>query len=230
LLAQILARRRWFFLSITGRRRIGKTRLIQEVLRKSDRPIFYAQIPDSDDGGVISAVTDALETFNIPSDQFARPRNLADLVRLIEAMVIAGWIVVLDEFQYFSRKTFVEFCSRLQAVVDRLDNSAERIPGGLIVLGSIQTEMAALLEDRSAPLYLRLTDRIELPHLDLGAVVSLIRDHSESEFDPNRLLFLWTLFEGVPKFYRDCFERGVFDQGRRELLPIANRSGELVSS
>ena len=216
LLFDILERRRWFFVSITGRRRIGKTRLIQEVRRVSDRPIFYVQIPDSDDSGVVSTVNDALEAFKIAADMFPQPRNLADFVRLIESMVIDGWIVVLDEFQYFNRKGFAEFCSLLQAAVDRLDANSSQISGGLIVLGSIQTEMTALLEDRSAPLYLRLTDRIELPHLDVGAVVSLIRDHAE--FSPQRLLFLWTLFEGVPKFYRDCFEREVLNLDRSQLL------------
>ena len=29
------------------------------------------------------------------------------------------------------------------------------------------------------------------------------------------MLFLWNLFEGVPKFYRDCFEQGVIDADRQ---------------
>lgn len=39
--------------------------------------------------------------------------------------------------------------------------------------------------------------------------------------DPSQRLFLWSLFEGVPKFYRDCHERGVLtlrDQFRRHTL------------
>jgi hypothetical protein len=39
-----------------------------------------------------------------------------------------------------------------------LQSQAEQIRGGLIVLGSIHTEMVALLEDRTAPLYNRVTD------------------------------------------------------------------------
>jgi len=33
-LAQMLSRGRWFFLQISGRRRIGKTRLVQELLQQ----------------------------------------------------------------------------------------------------------------------------------------------------------------------------------------------------
>jgi uncharacterized protein len=32
------------------------------------------------------------------------------------------------------------------------------------------------------------------------------------------LLFLWNLFEGVPKFYRDCYEQGVPAADRPTLL------------
>ena len=136
--------------------------------------------------------------------------------KLIEAPARHGYVVALDEFQYFNRKAFSEFCSLLQAAIDRLAADAERVPGGLVVLGSIHTEMTALLEDRSVPLYNRITDSIELTHLDIGSVLSILRDHADTS--PERLLFLWTLFEGVPKFYRDCFEQQVLAAERRTLL------------
>jgi len=55
-LQAILARRRWFFLQISGRRRIGKTTLIQEALSADQRArTLYFQIPDSDPVGVVAA-------------------------------------------------------------------------------------------------------------------------------------------------------------------------------
>jgi AAA+ ATPase superfamily predicted ATPase len=215
-LASILRRGRWFFVKITGRRRIGKTTLVRNALSASPHPVYYVQVPDSGDAGVLSAVCDALDTFGVPADRFPRPRTLSDLAKLIEAMARAGYVVVLDEFQYFNRKPFTEFCSLLQAAVDRLAAEASRVRGGLIVLGSIHTEMAALLEDRSAPLYNRVTDAIELTHLDVGSVVTILREHTDCS--PERLLFLWSLFEGVPKFYRDCYEQQVLGADRRTLL------------
>jgi uncharacterized protein len=216
-LASILARERWFFVQITGRRRIGKTTLVQNALSaEKDKSIYYVQIPDSGDAGVLSAVCDALDTFQVPADRFPRPQTLSDLAKLIEALARAAYVVVLDEFQYFNRKALTEFCSLLQAAVDRLAADAKRVRGGLIVLGSIHTEMTALLEDRAAPLYNRVTDALELTHLDIGAVQTILREHTDA--GPERLLFLWTLFEGVPKFYRDCFEQQVLHADRRTLL------------
>jgi len=193
---EIIGRNRWFFAKMTGRRRIGKTTLIQRAIQTTGgKPILYVQTPDSAPAGVLSAVDDALESFNVSPDRFARPRTLAEFARLVSSLVQAGYIVVLDEFQYFNRAHLLPFCSSLQAEVDTLSAQADRVPGGLIVLGSIHTEMPALLEDRNAPLFNRTTDEIELTHLDIASVLAILREHADTS--PERLLFLWTLFEGV---------------------------------
>ena len=212
----ILERRRFFFARITGRRRIGKTTLVQRALREAGLPLFYVQIPDSAPVGVLSAVADAMTTFGIDPALFPRPTHLLALATRIRELVEAGYVVVLDEFQYFSRKQLYEFTSHLQAVVDDLTSRAGTIRGGLIVLGSLHSELVALLEDRQAPLYSRTTDQIELGHLDIASILALLGEHAEAS--PERLLFLWNLFEGVPKFYRDCFEQGVLGGSREELL------------
>jgi AAA+ ATPase superfamily predicted ATPase len=214
----ILGRNRWFFVKITGRRRIGKTTLIQQALQGGQR-VFYVQIPDSGPVGVLSAVADAMDTFEIPAAAFPRPATLAELAKLVGNLARAGYAVALDEFQYFNRERLRDFCSLLQAEVDVLSARASRVPGGLLVLGSVHTEMAAVLQDAHAPLYNRTTDDLDLGHLDVESVLEILAQHATVE--PSRLLFLWTLFEGVPKFYRDCFEQGVLGSPRRELLERA---------
>lgn len=209
----ILERRRWFFLQSSGRRRIGKTALIQEALRAAGvARTLYIQIPDSDPAGVAAACNGYLETFGIEG----RVTSLGELALLIGRLAEEGFVVALDEFQYFHRKQLADFCSLLQAEVDRLAAKAADVPGGLIVLGSLHAEMTALLEDRDAPLFNRTTDTLELGHLDIASVLEILRAHADD--DPWRLLFLWNLFEGVPKFYRDAFEQGVLGADRRTVL------------
>jgi len=164
---------------------------------------------------VLSAVVDAMDTFGIPTS-FERPTHLRALAALVGALARAGYVVALDEFQYFSRSGLYEFTSHLQAVVDELSADAANVRGGLFVLGSLHTELVALLDDRTAPLYNRTTDSIELGHLDIGSLRALLREHADD--DPERLLFLWNLFEGVPKFYRDCYEQGVLNADRQAVL------------
>lgn len=212
-LLRILERRRWFFLQISGRRRIGKTALIQEALRAAGvAKTLYIQIPDSDPAGVVAACNGYLETFGLDT----RVSSLGELAQLIGRLATDGYVVALDEFQYFHRKQIADFCSLLQAVIDDLAARADQISGGLIVLGSLHAEMTALLEDRDAPLYNRTTDTLELGHLDIGSILEMLRVHADD--DPMRLLFLWNLFEGVPKFYRDAYEQGVLNADRRSLL------------
>jgi AAA+ ATPase superfamily predicted ATPase len=170
-LEQVLGRGRWFFLQISGRRRIGKTRLVQELLQPERRErVLYIQIPDSDPAGVVSTARDFMENFGVG---LPLPHDLRSLAVRIGALCAEGWIVALDEFQYFSRKALFPFTSDLQSEVDRLAATPE-VRGGLIVLGSLHTEMQALLEDRSAPLYQRLTNTISLGHLDIASLLELL--------------------------------------------------------
>lgn len=213
-LDQILDRERWAFVKISGRRRIGKTTLIEETLKRHpDRRSFYVQIPDSEPAGVLEAVHGFMEAFELTQ---TKPNSLLEFAQLISELVEAGYIVVLDEFQYFHRKVLEEFQSFLQSVVDRCSSRASQVKGCLIVLGSIHAEMTALLDDRRAPLFNRLTDRLDLGHLDIGSVLEILRAHAQGT--PQELLFYWNLFEGVPKFYRDCYEQDVLGKDRAIVL------------
>ena len=93
-LERMLARNPWFFAQVTGRRRIGKTTLIQQAIQELDhgRPVFYLQVPDSEPTGVLSAVSDALDTFQIPTDKHPRPNDLLQLAKLIESMAESGFL------------------------------------------------------------------------------------------------------------------------------------------
>ena len=144
------------------------------------------------------------------------PRDLSGMASAIERMAEEGYTVVLDEFQYFHRKAISEFTSHLQAVADRLSAKASEVPGGLIVLGSVYTEMKALLDDKTAPLYNRVTDTLDVDHLDPRTVAEILATHGNST--PEHLLFMWNLFEGVPKFYRDCFEQDVIAGERSDVI------------
>jgi len=199
---RIISSGRWFFCAISGRRRIGKTTLIQRALEK--RPgtkAFYFQVPDSDERGVVQAFQDALEDSGAALESVRTVRTFEGMAKFISILCAGGFAVIIDEFQYFHRKTLSPFASHLQATVDKLRDTNR---GGLFVLGSIHTEMTAILDDRASPLFNRVTHRIELGHWDFETLFEMFNAHDVRE--ASQRLFLWSLFEGVPKFYRDCFE------------------------
>ena len=201
---RIISSGRWFFCAISGRRRIGKTTLIQRALQSHPEQVaFYFQIPDSDERGVVQTFQDAVEDFGVALTDAQQLRDFKAMAIVIGAMCRRGVVVIIDEFQYFHRKALAPFTSYLQAEVDNLRDTDL---GGLFVLGSIHTEMTAILEDRTSPLFNRVTHRIGIGHWDFATIFEMFVAHDIRE--PGHWLFLWSLFEGVPKFYRDCFEQG----------------------
>lgn len=198
----------FFFCAISGRRRIGKTSLIQEALRRrgGTHRGLYVQIPDSDERGVIQVFEDAIEdTFG--DLEFAQEActSFSDIALTLSLMVERGYICAIDEFQYFHRDSLYEFLSHLQFRVDLLRNKT--VSGGIFALGSIHTEMTAVLEDKNSPLFNRVTHRISVGHWDFETLFEMFREHEI--IDPHQWLMLWSIFEGVPKFYRDCFDHDV---------------------
>ena len=154
---------RWFLGTIRGRRRIGKTALIQQALETlgADKPecgpFLLVEVPDSNPADFLTVFRSAmrvagLQTFvEVPDAATGLPGVAASVGSLCEA----GVTVVLDEFQVCRRGPLAGFPSLLKTQVDRLQG---RYPvGGLILLGSVQSEMEALLHDRHAPLFGRST-------------------------------------------------------------------------
>lgn len=205
---RLLDRPEFFFCAISGRRRIGKTSLIQRALQSKgqDNRALYVQVPDADERGVIQVFEDSVED-TLLSPTFAQEtcKSFSDICLLLRAMWERNFVTAIDEFQYFHRSVLRTFLSHLQKQVDEARASATK--GGLFVLGSIHTEMAAVLDDKSSPLFNRVTHRIPLGHWDFETLFEMFDEH-EIE-DPMHWLFLWSIFEGVPKFYRDCFDNEV---------------------
>lgn len=213
-LRRIVDSGRWFFCRIEGRRRIGKTTLLSELAKQDlelGRRLIYMQVPDSDERDVAYTFRQSLSSCEDPwaRSQAEQVSSFATMAKAIGVLCNAGFIVVLDEFQYFTRSKLRPFNSFLQAEVDKL-RSAQLKRGGLFVLGSLQSEMNALLDDKSAPLYGRVTAQIPLDHWDFEDLLSVFA--SQDVKLPEHWLTLWTFFEGVPKFYHDAYEQGLFEQ------------------
>lgn len=96
---KLLSKGEFFFCAISGRRRIGKTSLIQEALRKRGLPNrgLYVQIPDSDERGVIQVFEEALEdTFG--DLEFAQEScsNFSEICLMLSALAERGYMCAID--------------------------------------------------------------------------------------------------------------------------------------
>lgn len=179
----LLTTPRCFFCCIQGRRRIGKTALLAQLVQAEaslSPRLFYLQIPDSDERDVVTTFARTLEETGqaVPLRIIPTVTDFASMAAAIAQLCRAGFVVVLDEFQYFTRTTLRAFPSFLQAQVDRLRDTDR---GGLIVLGSLQAEMESLLDDRGAPLFRRLTHQRHLGHWDFQDLQAVFRDQGVRE-------------------------------------------------
>ena len=214
-LLETMRRRRWFFGAIRGRRRIGKTALIQQALNtvSEDDPVgprvLLVRIPDSSPADFAAVFRSTLgETgLTFATGTAAQIRDLPGIAAAVGALCSRGVIVVLDEFQVCHRGPLSGFPSLLQGQVDRLQD--RDAAGGLIVLGCVQTEMEALLHDRRAPLFGRTTFELILSPWDLPTIFEVCGAHGADA--PERCLTLWTLFGGVPKYWRHFAETDGLD-------------------
>ena len=214
-LLETMRRPRWFFGAIRGRRRIGKTALIQQALNtvSDDEPagprVLLVRIPDSSPADFAAVFRSALGEAGLAPDTGAAEeiRNLPGIAATVGSLCSRGVIVILDEFQVCHRGPLSGLPSLLQAQADRLQD--RNAAGGLIVLGSVQAEMEALLHDRRAPLFGRATFELTLGPWDLSTIFEVCRDHGA--VDPARCLTLYTLFGGVPKYWRHFAETDGLD-------------------
>ena len=206
---------RWFFGTIRGRRRIGKTALIQQALDtlKADSPTgrrtLLVQLPDSSPADAAAVFRTAVRESGLEAQAGGSRsiRGLPEVAAAVGSLCAAGTIVVLDEFQLCHQGPLRGLPSLLQMQVDRLQN--RDAPGGLVLLGSVQTEMEALLDDVRAPLFGRTTFDLTLGPWDLRTVFQVCGDHGAAA--PERCLTLWNLFGGVPKYWRHFAEADGLD-------------------
>ena len=204
-LLERLRSHRWFFGSISGRRRIGKTFLLAQALQllKQEIPpgrrVLLFQLPDStsEDAARVFRAAVAFSDLESAITQLGRLSNLPEVAVAIGDLIRDGVIVVIDEFQLCHQGPLRGLPSMLQYQVDCLQDSAS---GGLIVMGSAQSKMEALLADQRAPLFGRLTFNLNLGPWDLRTVFEVCDQHAEGDLE--RCLTLWTLFGGVPQYWR----------------------------
>ena len=106
-----MRRGRWFFGAIRGRRRIGKTALVQQALntlaedQASARPALLVQLPDGNPADLVGVFRNAVREAGLGQfiDGGKAVSDLPDVAAAVGALCAAGAIMVLDEFQLCHR-------------------------------------------------------------------------------------------------------------------------------
>ena len=176
---------------IYGRRRIGKSELIKQVLRETDIKSVYYECKQTTEQNNVDSLAELIgEAFDFPKPAF---ENMEVLLRfLFQKSEKEPMILVLDEYPYL-RENSKGLDSVLQSVIDHYKDTSNM---KLIVCGSYVDTMKALLE-RQNPLYGRIDLTLNLKPMDYYDSALFYPEFSEED-----KVRLFSVFGGIPYYNR----------------------------
>jgi len=205
-------------LAIRGRRQVGKTELVEtfferrkkagdtkdfvfcELLRRDQtREDFFNRLMQA----VRRTNTRLLDGFEVAP--YSENYRFSDLTAYL---LRQGCIVALDEFQRI-RSTNGAVESEFQFLIDRLRRETRKQSGTysrLIVLGSEQQRLVEMFMDPTAPMYSRVYDMLHVQPWTFAEFREVVVDQGWDR-DPNRLLTLWTAYNGLPGHWGRFWEK-----------------------
>lgn len=176
---------------IYGRRRVGKTELIKQVLKESNIPgIYYECKQTAELNNVDSLAVLIAGEFGLPRPAFGSMEEVLDF--LFQKSCHEKMVLVLDEYSYL-RECVTGLDSILQSLIDKYSDSGKL---KLILCGSFVDVMQSLLSNEN-PLYGRVDLTINLKPMDYLESALFYPEFSEED-----KVRLYSVFGGIPHFNR----------------------------
>ncbi len=185
-----LAKNKLFSLSISGLRRVGKTRLVLEILK--DKDLYFFVNKNKESSNLLSEYEEILKKRGIIKE-LELFRNWDDFFRVIFEDV--NGVVVFDEFQNFLNIDKAVF-GILQKFIDLNENRKNLL---LIFMGSTVGLIKKIFSDSKEPLYGRLKRKLNLKPLSFEECIKMCNNVSIN--DIQEAVILYSLFGGYPKYY-----------------------------
>jgi AAA+ ATPase superfamily predicted ATPase len=220
-----LAEQALFFIRVTGRRRIGKTLLIREYLKQTRGQSLYFFVTKKKEKPLLDEYASIIAEH---SDEYTGIsfKDFDDFFKFLFTLLKRKkLIIVFDEFQN-ARYVNDAIFSILQK---HIDLNKEQARGMLMVIGSINSMMRRIFEDRTQPLYGRLNGSFLLKHFPIETIKQILDDHGLPS--NNDLLFFYSIFEGIPFYYNYISERAGFNKTREDFFKddILDESSTLLN-
>ncbi len=189
--------------ALTGRRRIGKTKLILKSCENT--PTVYLFIRRSNEATLCAQFAEtasrSLNTY-IPSE-------ITSFVSLFETLMTVGrnlsFNLIIDEFQEF----FYINPSVYSGIQDVWDRYKDTTHVNFIASGSVYTLMHKIFMEYKEPLYGRCNNVIKLKPFTTAVIKEILSDYHPN-YKNDDLLALYTITGGVPKYIELLLEKGCF--------------------
>ncbi len=169
---------------ISGRRRIGKTRLALEFLKEKN--FEYIFVPKYK----------TLELFMQELSETSKLPGFLKAADLFRYLFETREYIFVDEFQNFYDMDKSVY-SDLQQLADEFKRGDKDCC--VFISGSSYSLMNKIFVDSAHPLYGRADTMLELSPLGLGTVLEILRDLGIR--DPKEAIKYYSVFGGIPKYY-----------------------------
>ena len=207
-LRRALEAREACFLVVYGRRRIGKSTLLQKII--DDHDIYY--LADQRNASLqivslaeeISRVVPGFADVNYPSWKA--------LFSTLNARVPQKLTLVLDEFPYL-----VQMSPELPSILQNLIDGKAAV--SIVLCGSSQRMMQGLVLDAAAPLYGRAEEIIKLQPLEIGWIQKALNLSDIQSIEA------YSVWGGVPRYWELIKKYATQREAIKEL--VLDRNGVL---
>lgn len=198
---------RMSFALIYGRRRIGKSELIKQALKDSQKKSLYYECKQVSEKSNVDAICDLLsEQFNLPKLGLDSIEEVLDY--LFKAAKDEKLVLVLDEYPYL-REGIKGMDSILQAKIEQYRENSKLT---IVILGSYVEIMKSLLE-HSNPLFGRVDLVINLQQMDFYDSALFYPNYSAED-----KIRIYSVFGGIPYYNRLIDDRKTVRENIIELI------------
>lgn len=189
--------------ALTGRRRIGKTKLILKSCE--DTPTVYLFVRRSNEATLCSQFA---ETASRSLNTYV-PSEITSFVSLFETLMTVGrnlsFNMVIDEFQEF----FYINPSVYSGIQDVWDRYKDTTHVNFIASGSVYTLMHKIFLEYKEPLYGRCDSVVKLKPFTTAVLKEILSGYYP-KYTNDDLLALYTLTGGVPKYIELLLDKKCF--------------------
>ena len=183
------------FTVVTGRRRVGKTELVEKAFDDGKAPYLYFLATQRSEKDLCAILQEE-------ANKIVQPPILGTAARfaqLLEAIMAYAantpMTLVIDEFQEFDKIDKGIF-GEMQGVWDRWHKKSRL---NLVVCGSVNRLMTKIFFDDSQPLYGRNTGKLSMAPFPVSLLKSVMSEHN-ANYSRRDLLALWTLTGGIARY------------------------------
>lgn len=178
---------------MVGRRRVGKTRLLNEAFHKKNMKFLYLFISRKSESSLVAEFSDII---NIELGvKFFQPQSLRDIIEfLLDYTKQKPLTIIIDEFQDIEIVNPALF-SDIQNLWDTYKRDSMM---HLVCCGSLYSMMTKIFKGKDEPLFNRDDRFFKIQPLQPSYLAEIMIDHDQ--FDAENMLQWWCLSGGIPKY------------------------------